>query len=352
MAKMMRSLVIVALAAAIMMSGVAQAQAPPRTGKPPRVAIFFTSPPKSITQYQNIFVAAMSRLGWVEGKTVVYDRAYPASELRHQDERRAHAAALVSRKPDVIWLLSTNNARAVHDETRTIPIVGAAVSDVVSNKLAVSLARPGGNFTGVTNIGWELGGKRLELLHDLMPNLTRVGVLVLRDDDKHEASDVEPNNTKQELALIRETAKPRRISVFHAEMNNPKDKEEAAAHAEAALNELEKHKVQAVLIAHLPTFQRYRDAILLAAEKRRIPAVGHRTYFAEDGALFAYSSVLDEQLKRSAVIVDKILKGTRPAEIPVEQPTIYELVLNLKTAKNLGLTVPREFSVQVNREIE
>jgi len=107
-----------------------------------------------------------------------------------------------------------------------------------------------------------------------------------------------------------------------------------------------------VLITHVPTFQRYRDAILKAAEKRRIPAVGHRTFFAEDGALFAYSSVLDDQLRRSAVIVDKILKGTSPGEIPIEQPTRYELVLNLKTAKSLGLTVPLEFFVQVNREIK
>ncbi len=331
--------------------GVANAQTPTRTGKPARVAIFFTSPSKSLLHYEKTFTTAMRDLGWVEGSTVVYDRAYSARELRHHEEMRAHAAALVSRKPDVIWLLSTVNARAVRDETKTIPIVGAAVSDVVKNKLANSLARPGGNFTGVTNIGWELGAKRLELLHDLMPNLRRVGVLVVRDGAKSDGTRLEPNNTKEELALVQQAAKARRIAVFAAEMGDPKDKEEAIAYAEMALSELAKNQVQAVLITHLPMFQRYREAILRAAEKHDIPAIGHRTYFAEEGALFAYSSVLDEQLRRSAVIVDKILRGASPADIPVEQPTRYELVLNLKTARSLGLTISPEFMVQVNREI-
>jgi putative ABC transport system substrate-binding protein len=349
---MKHRLLLAALAAALMISSAGHSQTAVRAGKPARVAIFFTSPPKSLIEYEKTFIVAMRDLGWIEGSTVVYDRAYAPRELRQHDERRAHAAALVSRKPDVIWLLSTVNARAVHEETKTIPIVGAAVSDVVRNKLANSLARPGSNFTGVTNIGWELGAKRLELLNELMPNLTRVGVLVVRDAAKDDGSEPVANNSKQELALIEQTAKPRRIAVFAAEMKDPKDKEEAAVAAEAALAELAKQQVQALLIPHLPMFQRYRTAILQAAEKRRIPAVGHRAYFADEGALFAYSSVLDEQLKRSAVIVDKILKGTKPSDIPIEQPTRYELVLNLKMAKGLGVTVPPEFLVQVTREIK
>jgi putative ABC transport system substrate-binding protein len=344
-------LLFAAFAAALIASNAVDAQMPARQGKLPRVAIFFTSPPKSLIEYEKTFVGAMRDLGWIEGSTVVYDRAYAATELRQHDERRAHAAALVARKPDVIWLLSTVNARAVHEETRTIPIVGAAVSDVVKNKLAKSLARPGSNFTGVTNIGWELGAKRLELLNELMPNLTRVGVLIVRDSVRDDGGEPASNNSKQELALIEKTAKPRRIAVFAAEMKDPKDKDEAVTAAEAALTQLAKQQVQAVLIPHLPMFQRYRKAILEAAEKRGIPAVGHRAYFADEGALFAYSSVLDEQLKRSAVLVDKILRGTNPAEIPIEQPTRYELVLNLKTAKALGVTVPPEFLVQVTREV-
>ena len=349
---MKHRLLIAAFVTALMASGADYAQTPARQGKPARVAIFFTSPPKSLIEYEKTFVGAMRELGWVEGSTVVYDRAYAPRELRQHDERRAHAASLVSRKPDVIWLLSTVNAQAVQEETKTIPIVGAAVSDVVRNKLANSLARPGRNFTGVTNIGWELGAKRLELLNELMPNLTRVGVLVVRDVPKDDGGEPAANNSKQELALIEQTAKARRIAVFPVEMKDPKDKEEAVVAAEAAIAELAKHQVQAVLIPHLPMFQRYRAAILQAAEKRRVPAVGHRGYFADEGALFAYSSVLDEQLRRSAVIVDKILKGTNPAEIPVEQPTRYELVVNLKTAKSLGITVPPEFLVQVTREIK
>src|SRR5690348_15713308 len=136
---MIQRIFVAALAAALIASSVGHAQSPARSGKPARVAIFFTSPPKALIEYEKTFVSAMRDLGWIEGSTVVYDRAYASKELRQHDERRAHAAALVSRKPDVIWLLSTVNAQAVHEETKTIPIVGAAVSDVVRHKLARSL---------------------------------------------------------------------------------------------------------------------------------------------------------------------------------------------------------------------
>lgn len=313
----------------------AHAQAPARNNKPPRVGIFFTSPATDLRAYEEIFMEAMRELGWVEGSTVVYDRDPPKKDLLHPDDMRGHAATLVSRKPDVIWLLSTVNARAVLAETRTIPIVGAAVTNVVENGFVKSLARPGGNFTGIVNIGWELGDKRFQLLQEIMPNLKRVGVLISSKDE----------NTRRELKLIEEAAVPRRVTVIPAVVEDASGVGGAFAH-------LAKNQAEAVLITHLPLFQRARKSILQIAAERRIPAVGHRTYFAEDGAVFAYSSILEEQLRRSAHLVDKVLKGVSPADIPVEQPTRFELVINLKSAKTLGLIIPNSLLIQADRRIQ
>lgn len=330
----MNAILSVALFCALVFSG-AHAQTPTRGDKLPRVGIFFTSPAKDLQGYEKVFVDTMRELGWVEGATVVYDRAYTAKDLLDPESMRAHAATLVSRKPDVIWLLSTVNARAILAETRTIPTVGAAVTNVVENGFVKSLARPGGSFTGIVNIGWELGDKRFQLLQQIMPKLSRVGVLMSGRDE----------NTRRELKLIEEAAARLRIAVIPANM-------EDAAGANAAFAHLAKNQAEAVLITHLPLFQRARKSILQLAAEQGIPAVGHRSYFADDGALFAYSSILAEQLRRSAHLVDKVLKGTSPAEIPVEQPTRFELVVNLKTAKTLGLTIPHSLLIQADRSIQ
>ena len=310
----------------------ARAQAPVRGGKLPRVGIYLTSPPEAMKRYVNVFVEGMRELGWIEGNNVVYERAYATTNLvsPNDDEKIiALAKTLVDRKPDVIWLASSSNAQAVLKVTRTIPVVGSAVSEVVERGLAKSMSRPGGNFTGISNFAWELGVKRFEFLRDMMPKLTRVGLLM------------QPSNPNcvRELKAIEAAAAPVGVTVIRAVMERADDVDDAFAH-------LAKNRAEAVLIAHAPIFQNYRKAILRRAADQGIPAVGHRTFFAEDGALLAYSTILEEQMRRSAHLVDKILKGTHPGEIPVEQPTKFELVINRRAAKRLGLTIPESLLVQ------
>jgi putative ABC transport system substrate-binding protein len=313
----------------------AHAQAPTRAGGPPRVGILVTSPPGNLLPYVKIFIDSMRELGWVDGQNIVLDQAFAAEHLMKQPEMRAHAATLIKRNPDVIWVISTATATAAFAETRTVPIVGSAVSNVVENGFVKTLARPGGNFTGIVNIGWELGGKRFQLLHEMMPKLARVGVLF----------NPKNSNTRDELKLIEEAAARARVAVIPAAM-------EVAEHVEGAFSQLVQGRAEAVLITHLPVFQNSRKRILQLAAEHRIAAVGHRTFFAEDGAVMAYSSILEEQMRRSAHLVDKILKGTKPGEIPVEQPTRFELVINLKTAKMLGLTIPNSLLIQADRIIQ
>jgi putative ABC transport system substrate-binding protein len=317
----------------------AQAQAPARSGQSPRVGIYLTSPLESLEQdYVRFFMDGMRELGWVEGSTIVYERAYATEPLRsprHDADMIVLAKTLVDRKPDAIWLLSSPSATALLKVTRTIPVVGGAVSEVVERGYAQSLARPGGNFTGVSNFAWELGAKRLEYLHLMMPAMTRVGVLIVPKNP----------NCERELNVIRKTAATASVTVIPAMM----EREEDAVDAFAGLA---KGRAEAVLIAHHPLFQNHRKRILQLAADHRIPAVGHRSYFADLGALMTYSTDLAEQMRQSARILDKILKGTKPGDIPVEQPTKTELVMNLRTARSLGLTIPQVVLGLANRIIQ
>jgi putative ABC transport system substrate-binding protein len=324
---------------AVLFATWAQAQAPARTGRLPRVGIYLTSPLESLERdYVRFFIDSMRDLGWVEGSTVTYERAFAREDLRsprHDADMIALAQTLVERKPDVIWLLSSLSANAILKVTTAIPVVGAAVSEVVERGYAKSLARPGGNFTGVNNFAWELGAKRLEYLHLMMPAIKRVGVLMVPKNP----------NCEKELGLIRKAAAKMGLTVIPALM----EREEESVDAFASLA---KHQAEAVLIAHHPLFQNHRRRILKLAADHRMPAVGHRSYFADLGALLAYSTDLNEQMRQSARLVDKILKGTRPGDIPVEQPTKTELVINLRTARSLGLTIPQGALVLANRIIE
>ncbi|HYC47486.1 MAG TPA: ABC transporter substrate-binding protein [Burkholderiales bacterium] len=281
----------------------------------------------------------MRDLGWIEGGNLAYEHArYPLRDLyppRDNQEMLDIAHELIGRKPDVIWLPSSVSATVMLKVTGTIPVVGAAVSDVVARGFAASLAHPGKNFTGISNFTWELGAKRFQLLHEMMPKLARVGVLM------------HPKNPNciREHQIIEEAAQRVRVTVVPAMMEH----EDQAA---AAFAQLSKGQAEAVLITHYPLFQSSRKAILKLAHEQRLPAVGHRTYFAHDGAVLAYSTVLDEQMRRSAYLVDKILKGTPAGDIPIEQPTKFELAVNRAKAKEFGLIIPETIRVQASHLID
>lgn len=297
--------------------------------KPVRVGIL-TSRSSDSGLAPRSFVAAMQELGWTEGGNIAYEFVFADG-----DETRlpALAAQLVARKPDLIVVQTHPEVRAVLDRTRTIPIVFGAANNPYPN-LVKSLARPGGNVTGIANIGWELGGRRMQLLKETMPQVRRVGVLLsgLR------------GSSARELKLIEEAAGAG-VEVVTATINDP-------GQIGAAIDSLASSRVQAIFATHVAVFRREQQAILEGAARHRIPVVGYRSDFAQHGALIAYGADLAEQARRCAHLADKVLRGMHPGDIPVEQPARFELAVNLNTAKALGIQIPQSILLQANRVIE
>ena len=205
----------------------------------------------------------------------------------------------------------------------------------VENGWVQSLAHPGGNVTGIMHLGTELGPKRLQLLKQALPKVTRVGVLV---------NPVSPGNRK-ELKLIEQAASGLRVTIVSATATQPGE-------LDAAFASFTKSRIGALLTAHNSLFLTERRRLLDLAAKQRVPVMAHRSIMAVDGALMSYSSILSEQIRRAAHLADKILKGAKPADIPVELPTRFELVVNKKTAKTLGITFSGEIMLQAIRVIE
>ena len=307
-------------------------QTPERAGKPVRVSLLAATTSAMFQLQEKAFVETMRELGWAEGRNVVYDRVYADDDPARLP---ALAAALVSRGPNLVYVGSTETALAVFAKTRTIPIVFGAASDPVDNGLVQSLAHPGGNVTGVTNIGWELGGKRLQLLKQALPRITRVGVLV----------DPGWMHSAREQQLIEQAGAALGVTVIAAMAKEGKE-------LDAAIASLAKSRTEALLTTTTSLFLRERKRILELAAKQRIPVVGHRGQFVEEGALMSYGARITDQIRRAAQMVDKVLKGTKPADIPVEQPTRFELVVNMKTAKALGISIPQSIILQADRVIE
>lgn len=327
-----RRRVVLALGAGALYAASTRAQTLDRAGKSVRVGILAPSS-ASKEQSEKPFVDAMRELGWVEGRNIAYDRVYADDD---QARLPAHAAALVRRAPNVIYAFGNQAALTAFAATRTIPIIFAAISGPVEIGLVESLARPGGNVTGTANIGWELGGKRLQLLKQALPKIVRVGVMV---QPTH-------SDSTQELKLIEEAARILHVTVVPVMAKEAKD-------IDGAFVSLAKGNAEALLTTHTYFFiTDERKHILALAAKQRLPVIGPRSNFAEDGALLSYGSIQVEQFSRAARLVDKILKGARPADIPVELPTRFELVVNKKTAKVLGLKIPNSILVIADKMIE
>ena len=324
---------LIALGAGPLYAAAARAQTPERAGRPVRVGILATTTQATNQVFERPFVDTLRNLGWVEGRNVVYDRLYA-----DDDETRlpALAAALVARSPDLIYTPNLPPTVAAFAKTRTIPIVFAAVGDPVGLGLIRNLAHPGGNVTGIANIGWELGGKRLQLLKQALPKIARVGVLV---------NPVQPDS-RREQKLIEQAAATLGVTAIPVMVKEAKE-------LDAAFAPLAKSRAEALLTTHTYLFViNQRKNILALAAKQPLPVIGPRGEFAEEGALMSYGSILSEQVRRAAQLADKILKGTKPADIPAEQPTKFELVVNLKTAKALGLTVSKELLFRADKVIE
>jgi len=277
------------------------------------------------------FFDEMRRLGWIEGQNISYDRVY--ADDRHEDLPRL-AAELVARKPELIYAPSTPAAVAAKRATQTIPIVFGSVGNPVGIGLVSSLAHPGGNATGISSISGALLPKRVEILREIMPKAKRLGVLV-------DPTDSTSRLIRQEFAPV---AASLGLTLIVAEAANPAD-------FDAAVARLIAQRADALFGVSVLA-NSLRGRLIELANRERLPVIGSIPSVADDGAIFAYGTSNPDQQRRSALVVDKVLKGAKPADIPVEQPTLYELVVNLKAAEALGIAIPRSILLRADRVIE
>ena len=277
------------------------------------------------------FFDQMRELGWIEGQTIAYDRAYADDQTNRLPKL---AAELVARKPELIYAPPAPSAVAAKQATQTIPIVFGTGTDPVGSGLVSSLARPGGNVTGVISVIDSLSPKLIELLSEVLPRAKRIGYLGDPND---------PRSKIDRSALV-SMAAARGLTIIAGEASQPMQ-------LEAAVNGLIAQRVDAIVTGTAITFN-MRQSLIALASAHRVPVIGHRAQLADAGALFAYGASLADQLRRSAYLVDKILKGAKPADIPVEQPTLFELVINLKTARALGITIPKALLLRADEVIQ
>jgi putative tryptophan/tyrosine transport system substrate-binding protein len=273
----------------------------------------------------------LRQLGYIEGQNIAIEYRYGEGS---GDRLSELAAELVRLKVDIIVVPNNTVARAVLSETKTIPVVIAGGADPVAAGLVASLARPGGNVTGLTNLTTDLGVKRLELLKEILPRVTRVAVLP------------SPGDRRQELKEMQAAALSLQIQLQILEVRVVDDLPKAF---EAAA----KARASAVAITTDPTglFLASQKQIVELAVKNRLPAIYTLSSYVNAGGLMSYGADELEYYRRAATYVDKILKGTKPADLPVERPIKFEFIINLKTAKQIGLTIPPNVLARADRVI-
>ena len=278
------------------------------------------------------FRRGLREAGYIEGQSIAIEYRFAEGDVGRLP---ALAVELARGKPDVMVTPGTPASLAAKQATSTIPVVFAGVADAVGAGLVAGLARPGGNLTGLTGISAELGGKRLELLKQLAPKASRVAVLY------------NPADRANVLVLkgLQESAPALGLTLQPIEVRK-------RGEFESAFAAMTRKRAQALFgAAGVLTSEHRRDVVDLAA-KRRIPAMWGDREFVEAGGLMSYAVNFYDQIRRAATYVDKILKGAKPGDLPVEQPTQYELVINLKTAKALGLTIPQSLLQRANEVIQ
>ena len=299
--------------------------------KIPRIGYLSPNSPSSNPARIEAFRQGLHELGYVEGKNIVIESRNAEGKL----DRLNHVAAeFVRLKVDVIVTSSPAPTRAAKQATLTIPIVFAQDGDPVASGFVASLARPGGNITGLSTLAPELSGKRLELLKEVVPKLSRVAVL-----GTSTSPSTAPTLKETELA-----AGAFKVQLQYLNVLDPKD-------IETAFRTAAKGRADAVLVLAGPVVFSQRTQIAGLAVKSRLPAIYPQTEFTEAGGLMYYGANTPDMYRRAATFVDKILKGAKPADLPVEQPTKFELVINLTTAKRIGLTIPPNVLARADKVI-
>jgi putative tryptophan/tyrosine transport system substrate-binding protein len=298
-------------------------------GRMPSVA-FFTAGSRS--NALPVLVEALRQLGWIEGKNVRFELRYADN---HLDRLPELAAGLVRLNVNVIVTAGTLAPQAAKQATTAIPIVMSSAGDPLRSGLVTSLARPGGNVTGMSLMVTDLGAKRLELLKELLPQISRVAVL-------WNAANPYPGLVFRETKTAAQTLG---VEIQSLEVREPHDFDRVFAAAKRQLPD-------ALITVEDPLTANYRNQIVDFAATNRLPAIYGMREFVEAGGLMSYGARISELYRRAAIYVDKILRGAKPADLPIEQPTKFELVINLKTAKVLGLTVPPSLIARADEVIE
>ena len=299
--------------------------------KIPRIGFLGAPPRSAISERIEAFGQGLRELGYVEGKNIGIEWRYAEGKL---DRLPALAAELVRLKTDVIVTAGPQVTRRAKEATVTIPIVMGFDNDPVGSGFVASLARPGGNITGLSSLAPEISGKQLELLKEIVPKLSRVAVF---GDSK------EPGNA-QALKELELAAGAFKVQLQYLDVLNLKD-------IENSFQSASKQRAGAVLLLPGPVMPAHRTEVVNLAAKNRLPAMHFRLDFVEAGGLMTYNVNYNDLFRRAATYVDKILKGRKPAELPVEQPIKFELVINLKAAKQIDLTIPPNVLARADKVI-
>jgi putative ABC transport system substrate-binding protein len=297
-----------------------------------RIGFLFVSALSSNSSRIEAFRQGLRELGYIEGKNIAIE--WRSAEGR-PDRVPTLAADLARLKIDLIVSAGPAATRPVKEVTVTIPIVMAQDTDPVGNGFVASLARPGGNITGLSTLSPELSGKQLELLMEIVPKLSRMAVLGIS---------TRPGNV-QAVKEMEHAAAAFKVQLQYLDVLDLKD-------IEPAFRAASRERANAILLLGNPVATTYRKRVIELAAKNRLPAVYDRPEFVEDGGLMTYAVSQNDLYRRAATYVDKILKGAKPADLPVEQPTKFEFIINLKAAKQIGLTIPPNVLARADRVIK
>jgi putative ABC transport system substrate-binding protein len=299
-----------------------------------RVGMLLQGSLSALAPGPGILVKALSESGYIEGRNIVFDRRGAEGK---SERFSSLAAELVALKPDAIVADTTPAAVAAMRATTTIPIIMMNVADPIGSGLVSSLARPGGNVTGVADLATDMGVKGVELLHAVAPKTTRLAVL-MADNPAHPPM----------LKAIQEAARGVGLTVLPTKVGAPEE-------FEGAFASMAKQNAGALIIfggAPLQGTQSQRDKLVALAMKNKLPTFARARQWPDSGGLLSYGPPLASRLRLVATYVEKILKGAKPGDLPVQQVTEFELVINLKTAKALGLTIPQSVLIRANEIIE
>ena len=325
----MKKIIHVALSAVLLALCVsAEAQQPKKV---PQIGYLAGTGPDAQLARIEAFRQGLRELGYVEGKNIVIESRYAEGKL---DRRPALVADLVSLKVDVILTAGPGDTRAAREATNTIPIVMAQDPDPVGSGFVASLARPGGNITGLSTLAPEISGKQLELLKEIIPKLSRVAVF---------GTSTNPG-TAQMIREIELAAKAFGVKLQYLDVLDPKD-------IETVFRAASKGRAGAVLAIGGAALNSQRTQVVDLAAKNRLPAIYNNSQFVEAGGLMTYGVSFTDLYRRAATFVDKILKGRTPADLPVEQPMKFEFIISLIAAKQIGLTIPPNVLVRADRVI-